>query len=377
MRFYVILFLFITMDTCIRGFEMKRASKERLFFRPKKRNHYGALVEGHGSWQSSATKHESQTWNKKRHWIFIVAIPVFILFVVSVVIALNYGFNYILSRTGSRELQSAFHEPVPTDQLLEETVPAETSIPEPKQEASLLISETASGSQVQTPQPLSKAVLDAGTYTTNPNLRIDVRFRKLQESNRDIIGWLNISGTLDEAVVQRNNTYYLKRDYKGYHNNNGALFLDENCNLKSRPYTFLIYGHNMKTGAMFGCLHKYDSLTYYKSNPWITFDTLYETGKYIVFSAGSMSTEKGRKNYLDFSLLNSSTISYREKGLDTIQKLSVFSGYLDVQPDDQLLILVTCSGDDTERRFVAARRVREGEDESKLLYDVNRAWKKW
>ena len=28
-------------------------------------------------------------------------------------------------------------------------------------------------------------------------------------------------------------------------------------------------------------------------------------------------------------------------------------------------------------RFVAARRVREGEDENKLLYDVNRAWKKW
>ena len=355
---------------------MKRPSKERLIFRPKKRNRYGALVDGHENWQSSATKHESQRGNKKRHWLFAAAIPVFILFVVSAVIALNYGFNYILSRTGSRELQAAFHEPVATDQLLEETVPPETSIHEPKQEASLLISETASGSQAPTPQPLSKPVLDAGTYTNNPNLRIDARFRKLQESNKDIIGWLNISGILDEAVVQRNNTYYLKRDYKGYHNKNGALFLDENCSLKSRPYTFLIYGHNMKTGAMFGCLHKYDSLTYYKSNPWVTFDTLYEKGKYIVFSAGSMSTEKGRKNYLDFSLLNSNTIAYRKKGLEAMERLSVFANYIDVQPDDQLLILVTCSGDDTERRFIAARRVREGEDENRLLYDVNRAWKR-
>ena len=30
---------------------------------------------------------------------------------------------------------------------------------------------------------------------------------------------------LDEAVVQRDNSYYLNRDYRGYHNANGAIFL--------------------------------------------------------------------------------------------------------------------------------------------------------
>ena len=35
---------------------------------------------------------------------------------------------------------------------------------------------------------------------------------------------------------------------------------------------------------------------------------------------------------------------------------------VDVQPDDQLLVLVTCSKDDRERRLVSARRVREDEN---------------
>ena len=39
---------------------------------------------------------------------------------------------------------------------------------------------------------------------------------------------------------------------------------------------------------------------------------------------------------------------------------------VDVNTDDQLLLLVTCNGDDTERRIVAARRVRDGESEDGL-----------
>ncbi len=340
---------------------MKKAPKDTLHLRQSRGQGYNfSNLDNADATERNGRKHAL----KKRWWLIAVAIPAVILLVFSVVNLARYMASYLSSRATSKELQAAYHAPIETVVITTSPPPKQSESPAPLSSAAPL------------PTSLPKQVLDAQNYTSNPRLQISSRFKKLQGSNKDIIGWLNIPGTLDEAVVQRNNTYYLKRDYKGYHNSNGALFLDENCNLKTRPYTFLIYGHNMKTGAMFGCLHKYYSLTYYKGNPWIAFDTVYEAGKYIVFSAGSMSTEKGRKNYLDFSLLNSNTIAYREKGLEALQKLSVFSGYIDVQPDDQLLLLVTCSGDETERRFVAARRIREGEDESKLLYDVNRAWKK-
>ncbi len=39
---------------------------------------------------------------------------------------------------------------------------------------------------------------------------------------------------------------------------------------------------------------------------------------------------------------------------------------LDVHPDEQFLILVTCEGRDTDRLVVAARRMREGETENNL-----------
>lgn len=59
---------------------------------------------------------------------------------------------------------------------------------------------------------------------------------------------------------------------------NGAIFLDESCDLSTRPYTLMLYGHNMKSGAMFGNLRNYENLTYYKNNPFIKFDTAYEDG---------------------------------------------------------------------------------------------------
>ena len=343
---------------------MKKKTKDTVYLRQNRRQGYAGMNGKQDQNTDTAGRNSRKPTLKKRWLLIAVAVPALILLVFSIVNLVRYMTSYLSSRATSKELQAAYYAPVETEEIIASPSLIQTESPTPLPSVAPL------------PTSLPKMVLDAQNYTSNPHLQISSRFQKLQDTNKDIIGWLNIPGTLDEAVVQRNNTYYLKRDYKGYHNSNGALFLDENCNLKTRPYTFLIYGHNMKTGAMFGCLHKYDSLTYYKSNPWITFDTVYEAGRYIVFSAGSMSTEKGRKNYLDFSLLNSNTIVYREKALEALQKLSVFSGYIDVQPDDQLLLLVTCSGDETERRFVAARRIREGEDENKLLYDVNRAWKK-
>ena len=72
--------------------------------------------------------------------------------------------------------------------------------------------------------------------TKNPYALIQKRFERIRRQNQDIIGWLTIDDLLDMAVVQRDNTYYLNRDYQGYHNVNGAVFLEESCDLRTRPY---------------------------------------------------------------------------------------------------------------------------------------------
>lgn len=211
-----------------------------------------------------------------------------------------------------------------------------------------------------------------GNYYAN----ISAVFRKSAGQNKDIIGWLTIDDLIDEAVVQRDNEYYLDRDYRGYHNVNGAIFLDESCDLSTRPYTLMLYGHNMKTGAMFGNLRNYENLTYYKNNPFITFDTAYEDGRYVIFAVCNVSINPSSWRYVDFTKLCSNVISWREEALNSLIRRSVYSSGIEVSADDQLLLLITCVADDTERRVIVARRIRDGETEDELNKLVRKTTKK-
>ena len=69
---------------------------------------------------------------------------------------------------------------------------------------------------------------------------------------------------------------------------------------------------------------------------------------------------------MDFLSLASRSIPEREKAISAIISNSVYTSTIDVQPEDQLLLLVTCVGNDLERRIVAARCIRPGEDEGEL-----------
>ena len=181
---------------------------------------------------------------------------------------------------------------------------------------------------------------------------------------------------LDEAVVQRDNVYYLDHDALGKQNVNGALFLDSGISLKTRPYTYIIYGHNMKSGAMFGNLRNYENRTFYHNDPFITFDMMYETGRYVIFAAGSVSVEERGRNYVDFYALRSANVPERQAAIEALIAASVHTYPIDVQVDDQLLVLVTCVEKDEYRRVVAARRIREGEDEATLKNLVNMSRKR-
>ena len=209
--------------------------------------------------------------------------------------------------------------------------------------------------------------LEAVPYPGNPEGRIGYRFTELRKENKDIVGWLKLDRLLEEAVVQRNNTYYMTHDAKKRENINGAIFLDAAISLKTRPYTLLIYGHNMKSGAMFGCLRNYENTSYYRKSPFLSFESLYEEGRYVVFAAGSIGLEENQADYIDVFGMLSDRRNERQQVIDVLKEVSVFPCAVDVQPEDQLLLMVTCVDQDERRRVVAARRLREGESETALL----------
>ena len=286
---------------------------------------------------------------------------------------IGYGMEYMSSRQASDALRKAYNaekEQELNNPATPTVVPAAT--PSPTQE------QTAPPEESATPRPTATPVerLAAVPYPNNPYTIMSSRFSKIRRQNEDIIGWLTIKDLVDEAVVQRDNQYYLTRDYRGYHNNNGAIFLDESTDLRTRPYTLMLYGHNMKSGLMFGGLRNYENLTYYRNNPFITFDTIYEDGRYVIFAACTISTNVKNWRYVNWSYMNSTSVALRQQAIDSLFRFSVYGKYIDVQPSDQILLLVTCVDAEEDRRVIAARRIRDDETEEDLLKTVQKTRKK-
>ena len=84
-------------------------------------------------------------------------------------------------------------------------------------------------------------------------------FRALKAQNPDIYAWLYIPGTdINYPVCQStNDVYYLTHNTQGGLDANGALYTESAYNGKgfTDPVT-VIYGHNMRSGKMFGNLEE-------------------------------------------------------------------------------------------------------------------------
>ena len=350
-------------------------------------------IQGTRSTQTRYDYYVPDSYRRKKEKKLLLAAAMLVCVVVLLVSAVNvfsYLFDFVRSRQASRAMRETYYEELAAEQAAQDETDtlAETAIETAEETAEEPADEVAAPEAAQaadapqetgmpaqseipvaSPAPTEKpSYLVPMDYPKNPYAKVTNRFAKLQRQNKDIVGWLKIDGLIDEAVVQRDNEYYLRRDYLGYHNVNGAVFLDQQCRLDTRPYTLLLYAHNMKNGLMFGCLRNYEDIGFYRKNPIITFDTAYENGRYVIFAVGTISLDRTDWAFVDFGKLMSSSVDWREDVLYQLELNSRYTSVIDVRPDDQILMLVTCVDDDTERRVVAARRIREGEDEQKL-YD--------
>lgn len=306
----------------------------------------------------------------KKNVIRLAAVGVCLsIAIVSAVMLVSYVVDYFRTKQINAELAAQYHAetaaPTLTETPIITTEPTEFSTAVPIQQT--LIPATSA----------PKATYDPfGGYPNNPYREVLPRFRTLHKTNPDICGWISIGTELDQAVVQRDNKYYLTRDYTGKQNKNGAIFLDEQVKLWKRPTCYILYGHNMKTQEMFGILHKYDTLSYLRKHAVITFDTQYEEGQYAVFASGTIFLDQGSLGFADYYNLPDATDGQRAAILERIRRVSDYKIDLEVSGNDQLLILITCVGNDRERRFVAARRLRDGENEDTLRMTYLLATKK-
>ena len=164
----------------------------------------------------------------------------------------------------------------------------------------------------------------------------------LQRQNPDMIGWLKIEDTTIDYPVMwtpQDEQYYLYRAFDKTKSKDGTPFLDVDCNVTDPNKNLIIYGHNMKTGTMFGALMDYKKKEFWKEHPQIVFTTAEQTESYDIFAVVQTDTKEG---YFIYQMIcNDSEMNFTEN----VQKIKAMSLYdTDITPvwEDKLIILSTC-----------------------------------
>ena len=195
-----------------------------------------------------------------------------------------------------------------------------------------------------------------------------IRFEELHKKNNDVVGWIKIDGTtIDYPVYQTdNNDFYVDHDMSKQKSRYGAIFVDKNCKItpNGNSTNLTLYGHNMIDRSMFTELLEYKNLDYFKKNPLITFDTVYQKGVYKVFAVIVTNADKEDDDGFVFNYRQNSFSSEMSflAFIENLKVRSIINTGVDLEYGDSLITLSTCSYEfDNARTVVFARRVRDGE----------------
>lgn len=175
-----------------------------------------------------------------------------------------------------------------------------------------------------------------------------VDFDELQRINPDIVAWLYCPDTLiNYPVVQaEDNRRYLTHMFDGRTNSAGCIFADAGNSADfTDPHT-IVYGHNLKSGKMFGQLCLYKEQSYYEAHPRMLLLTR-EAGYVVEIFSGHVASASSDAWQLTFEG-DSEFQGWLERA---VQKSLIQS---EVQPtaEDTILTLSTCSYEFTDARFV-------------------------
>lgn len=168
-------------------------------------------------------------------------------------------------------------------------------------------------------------------------------FDKLLEINKDTVGWLKVNNTkINYPVVQgKDNKYYLKRAFDGKKNSLGWVFVDKRNHLEDDKFddNTIIYGHNIKSGIMFGQLKNILEEKWYKNekNYIVTFNTPTKKNQWKVFSVYKIPKTT------DYLLTNFSTKKDKLAFIEMITKRSLYDFKVKVDENSKILTLSTCN----------------------------------
>lgn len=184
----------------------------------------------------------------------------------------------------------------------------------------------------------------------------------LYNKNKSLIGWLKIDDTIiDYPVMQSpSNDYYLDHNFNQEKDRNGCLFIDNECSIWPRSQNIIIYGHNMKSGKMFGSLTKYKSKDYYEKHKTIQFDTLYEKGTYqVMFAFSEVVHDESEVTFKYYQFINANSVEEYNSYMNDMAEMSLYDTGVKSTFGDELITLSTCDYvKGGERWVIVAKKIK-------------------
>ena len=176
---------------------------------------------------------------------------------------------------------------------------------------------------------------------------ITVDFERLLRSNGDVVGWLYCENSvINYPVVQGNdNDEYLHKGLDGEYLRSGTLFVEAHNQTITWDPNYIIYGHSMKNGSMFGMLLHYKKQSYYDANPvmyYLTPEADYRielfAGKVVKTTDPIYSVKDGSAEFYDH--------------VQAIRDKSTFHSDVTFTEQDTIVTLSTCSYEFDQARYV-------------------------
>lgn len=190
-------------------------------------------------------------------------------------------------------------------------------------------------------------------------------YKNLLLKNKRLIGWVKIEDTnIDYPVMQTvDNEYYLDHNMEQQYDRNGTIFMDKDCDVLKPSTNFILYGHHMRSGRMFGQLDKYKDKSFYEKHPYISFDTIYEKGTYqVMYVFRSKVYKETEIVFKYYQFIDANGEQEFNSYMEEMAALSLYDTGVTAEYGDQLLTLSTCDYQETDGRFVVvARKIVEEE----------------
>lgn len=188
-------------------------------------------------------------------------------------------------------------------------------------------------------------------------------YQDIFDMNPDMAGWLKIPDTrIDYPVMQtkEDEEYYLYRNFYKESDKNGCLVLAAAADIDEPSGNLLIYGHNMKSGEMFGDLDYYKDQTYAAEHADILLYTPDEERAYeimAVFYAKVLYQEEEGFRYYQF--FGADTEDAFLEFYDEVKTRSLYDTGVTAEFGDEFVTLSTCTNRGKRDRFViVAKRTK-------------------